>query len=139
MKIRISTLLLLLIIADSSIAEAVTAKPSDSIYGLALNHARQNRSYFNSVNPISSRFIIKTETADIGKIRSVYLIARKNDEWFMRNIAGEWSSWDQSIDSLAPAYLKMLMPEDTVEVSENEALPTGKYTFSRVIKIQREI
>jgi uncharacterized secreted protein with C-terminal beta-propeller domain len=82
-------------------------------------------SLFDTDDSVSISLTIQVDEASVGTERNLYLAARLQNNWFMRDEQGRWRSWS-GLDELVPYTRRRLSATETLDVHDN-SLPPGEY------------
>jgi uncharacterized secreted protein with C-terminal beta-propeller domain len=84
-------------------------------------------SLFDSNDSISASLTMQVDSTSIGAERNLYLAARLQDSWYMRNDQGHWVTWTGQVGDLVPFTRKTLSATEVIEAHSNAPLPPGEY------------
>ena len=79
----------------------------------------------NEAIQLSFDFNIADE--DIGISSELYLLARKDDEYYMRNESGQWIAWNYPDGGLLATQKLTLKSQETLNVLDKNTLSAGEY------------
>jgi hypothetical protein len=106
-----------------------TGSAASAIMAWAINSADTSdySALFDTSDSVSVSLTIQVDDASVGTERNLYLAARLQDDWFMRDNQGLWRSWNGQIDELVPFGRKTLSTIETLDVHDGSPLPSGEY------------
>lgn len=84
-------------------------------------------SLFDRNDSISVSLAIQVDTASVGSERNLYIAARLEDNWYMRDDQGHWRSWSGRIRELIPFTRKILSATELLDIHDGSPLPPGEY------------
>lgn len=82
---------------------------------------------FDTGDSVSVSLTIQVDGASVGAERNLYLAARLQDDWYMRDNRGRWHSWSGLIRELIPFSRKTLSATEVLNVHGGSSLPPGEY------------
>lgn len=83
---------------------------------------------------------VKPAVEDVGKQGVFYLVANYNNDWFMKNMAGEWIRWDENINNLvANTQPRLLQSTENLVVAEKLSGLAGVFKIFIGYKTQADI
>lgn len=82
---------------------------------------------FLSDEALNLSFQLNFAQEDIGFLRSLYLVAKLDDQFYMKTANGYWWPWDGQAASLQAFSKKQLGPEEIIDVLDSKVLPAGEY------------
>jgi hypothetical protein len=82
---------------------------------------------FDMDDSISVSLTIQVDDASVGAERNLYLAARLQDDWYMRDNQGNWRSWNGLISELVPFERQALSATVVLDVHDGSPLPAGEY------------
>lgn len=82
---------------------------------------------FLSTEAMKLQFDISIGNEDVGKMGSLFLVAKYNDNWYQRNAEGVWQPWDREETTLQAFTRKKLEKQEIISVLESETLPAGEF------------
>ncbi|MEW8626228.1 MAG: beta-propeller domain-containing protein [Candidatus Thiodiazotropha sp.] len=84
---------------------------------------------YDTEDAISVELSISVDAASVGSERNLYLVARAQDNWHMRDSEGRWLNWNGQVDALVPFTRKALSETETVEVHSGGPLPPAEFAL----------
>jgi hypothetical protein len=84
-------------------------------------------SLFDTNDSISVGLTIHVDEASVGAERNLYLAARLQDDWYMRDNLGHWRKWSGLVNELVPFTRKALSATEVIGVHSGTPLPPGEY------------
>jgi hypothetical protein len=81
---------------------------------------------FDTEDSISVSLTIQVDEASVGEERNIYLVARLQDDWYMRDNQGQWMGWNGQVSDLIPFTRKILSETEVLDL-HGSPLPSGEY------------
>ncbi len=108
-----------------------SGKPANATMSWSLSTAEpsQYSSLFDTGESISVELSINVDSASVGAERNLYLVARAQDNWHMRDSQGRWLSWNGQVSALVPFTHKTLAANEVIEVHNGGPLPPGEFAL----------
>ncbi len=110
-------------------AVTTSGKPTNATmsWSLATTETTQHSVIFNTHDAISVGLTIAVDAASVGAERNLYLVARAQDNWFMRDSEGRWHDWNGQVNELIPFTRRTLASNEVIEVHHGAPLPAGEF------------
>lgn len=82
---------------------------------------------FDTEDSISVSVSLQVDQSSVGAERNLYLAARLQDDWYMRDSQGQWRKWSGLVGELVPFARKTLSSSEVLNVHDNAPLMSGEY------------
>ncbi|MET0066834.1 MAG: beta-propeller domain-containing protein [Candidatus Thiodiazotropha sp.] len=96
-------------------------------WSLSTTQTTQHSVLFNTQDAIAVELTIEVDAASAGAERNLYLVARAQDNWFMRDTQGRWRDWNGRVDELVPFTRRVLASSEVINVHNGAPLPAGEF------------
>ncbi|MES9860083.1 MAG: beta-propeller domain-containing protein [Candidatus Thiodiazotropha sp. LLP2] len=117
--------------ADPTNQASVTTSggPADATMSWSLStvESDQYSALYDTTDSIAVELSISVDTASVGSERNLYLVARAQDNWHMRDSQGRWLNWNGQVDDLVPFMRKTLVSTEVIDVHHGSPLPPGEF------------
>ncbi len=104
--------------------------PSDRFSGQINN---QNKSGFSTIfaagTEISGSMKMDVDPDDVGKEMPLYLVAKRDEDWFVRTEAGDWRRWNRQLNDLVPYTSRLLEAQEKLDLPLEDARLEGEYAL----------
>lgn len=118
--------------APNSIAGDVVlgSVPSERFYGKIDN---QNERGFSAIfaagTDITGSMQMDVDAEDIGQEMPLYLVAKRDQDWFVRTEAGNWRRWNRQLSDLVPYTNRILQAQEKLDLPLTDAQLEGEYAL----------
>ncbi len=105
--------------------------PANATMSWSLSTADSNQysPLLNTNDSISVELSINVDSASVGAERNLYLVARAQDNWHMRDSQGRWLNWNGQVSALVPFTRKTLAETEVIDVHNGGPLPAGEFAL----------
>ncbi len=115
--------------------------PSDRFSGQINN---QNKNGFSTIfavgAEISGSMKMDVDPDDVGKEMPLYLVAKRDEDWFVRTEAGDWRRWNRQLNDLVPYTSRMLEAQEKLDLPLEDAQLEGEYSlFSGYLNREKNV
>lgn len=112
---------------QSSVTTTGAAANATMSWAISSTGSSDYSALYNTDDSISVSLTIQVDQASVGAERNLYLAARLQDQWFMRDTQGRWHSWSGLIRDLIPSARKTLSTTEVIDVHAGSPLLPGEY------------
>ncbi|MET0050574.1 MAG: beta-propeller domain-containing protein [Candidatus Thiodiazotropha sp.] len=96
-------------------------------WSLSTTDTTEHSVLFNTDDAISVGLTVTVDAASVGSERNLYLVARAQDNWFMRDSDGRWRDWNGQVNELIPFARRTLTSNEVIDVHHSAPLPAGEF------------
>ncbi|MEW8256088.1 MAG: beta-propeller domain-containing protein [Candidatus Thiodiazotropha taylori] len=106
-----------------------SGEPADATMSWSLSTADtdQYTPLYDTEDAISVELSISVDAASVGAERNLYLVARAQDNWHMRDSEGRWLNWNGQVDALVPFTRETLSETEVIDVHAGGPLPPAEF------------
>ena len=104
--------------------------PTDHFSGQIDN---QNKNGFSAIfaagSNITGSVQMDIDPSDVGKERPLYLVAKWNEDWYVRTESGVWNPWSQQLNELVSYTSRVLKSQEKLDLPLEQAKTEGEYAL----------
>jgi uncharacterized secreted protein with C-terminal beta-propeller domain len=106
-----------------------SGEPANATMSWSLSTAEtsQYSALYETGDSISIELSISVDATSVGAERNLYLVARAQDNWHMRDSQGRWLNWNGQVGELVAFARKTLSETEVVDVHHGTPLPPGEF------------
>jgi hypothetical protein len=112
---------------QGSITTEGAASNATMSWALQAADTRDYTALFDTDDTISVSLTVEVDEASVGTERNLYLAARLQDAWYMRDRQGRWRRWSGMVGDLVPFSRKILSSTEVLDVHNSAPLLPGEY------------
>jgi hypothetical protein len=112
---------------QGSVTTAGTAASATMAWTINSADTSDYTSLFDTGDSVSVSLTIQVDDASVGADRNLYLAARLQDNWYMRDDQGRWRNWNGLIKDLVPFTRKTLSATEVLDVHDGSPLLPGEF------------
>ncbi len=109
--------------------------------GVTADNGKTFASSFDSQQKLDVLADLQPAPEHQGKLAHLYLVAKHNNDWYMKNSQGEWRPWDYQLKTLVPhtSERKVLQSLESIIVQKQLSNLTGEFQIFVGYQVDQEI